>query len=127
LAGTIANGTVLKRSSKDDNLSRQIHTKSVLEILVLVTASLSVKGIPDNELSETQPLSEFNLTGQPYLNGKRWHERVVELHDLSANLTLRVVRDANATRLRNPFKASSDVDAVAKDIVVIDDNVLACG
>jgi hypothetical protein len=34
-----------------------------------------------------------------------------------------VVRDANATRLRNPFKASGDVDAVAKDIVVIDDDV----
>src|SRR5258708_7950992 len=43
--------------------------------------------------------------------------------DLPADLTLCVVRDANATRLRNPFKASGDVDAVAKDIVVIDDDV----
>ena len=43
--------------------------------------------------------------------------------DLPADLTLCVVRDANATRLRNPLKASGDVDAVPKDIVVIDDDV----
>src|SRR4029077_1625032 len=43
--------------------------------------------------------------------------------DLPADLTLCVVGDANATRLRNPFKARGDVDAVAKDIVVIDDDV----
>ena len=43
--------------------------------------------------------------------------------DLPADLPLCVIRDANATRLRNPFKASSDFDAVAKYIVVIDDDV----
>jgi hypothetical protein len=43
--------------------------------------------------------------------------------DLSADLTLCVVGDANAAGLRNPFKPSGDIDAVAKDIVVIDNDV----
>jgi hypothetical protein len=47
--------------------------------------------------------------------------------DLAADLTVCVVRDANAARLRNPFKASGDVDVVAKDIVVIDDDVTDVG
>ena len=34
-----------------------------------------------------------------------------------------VVGDANAAGLRNPFKPSGDIDAVAKDIVVIDNDV----
>jgi len=43
--------------------------------------------------------------------------------DLAADLTLRVVGDADAARLRDPLQARSDVDAVAKDIIVIDDDV----
>jgi hypothetical protein len=38
-------------------------------------------------------------------------------------LTLRIVRDANAARLRNPFKTGGDIDAVAKDIIFIDYDV----
>jgi hypothetical protein len=38
-------------------------------------------------------------------------------------LTLRVVRDANAARLRNPFKTGGDIDTIAEDIVVIDNDV----
>jgi hypothetical protein len=43
--------------------------------------------------------------------------------DLAADLALRVVGDANAARLRYPLKARSNVDAVAEDVVVIDDDV----
>src|SRR5260370_28447102 len=44
--------------------------------------------------------------------------------DLPTDLTLCIVRDANAARLRNPFKTGGDIDAVAKDIIFID-NVVA--
>jgi len=43
--------------------------------------------------------------------------------DLAANLALRVVREADAAGLCNPFKADGDIDAVAKYIVLIDDDV----
>jgi hypothetical protein len=36
---------------------------------------------------------------------------------------MRIVGEANAARLRDPLKARGDVDAVAKDIAVIDDDV----
>src|SRR5271155_2505051 len=43
--------------------------------------------------------------------------------DFAANLPVRIVGDANATGLCNAFKARCDVDAVAEDIIVIDDYV----
>src|SRR5262249_20543616 len=43
--------------------------------------------------------------------------------DLATDLTLRIVRDANAARLRNAFKTGGDIDAIAKDVVVIDNDV----
>src|SRR5262249_52701687 len=43
--------------------------------------------------------------------------------DLPTHLTLRVVRDADPARLRYPFKAGGDIDAVAKDIGFIDNDV----
>ena len=43
--------------------------------------------------------------------------------DLAADLPVCVVRDADAARLRDSFEAGGDVDAIAKNIVVIDDNV----
>ena len=36
---------------------------------------------------------------------------------------MRVIGDADAAGLRNSFKPRRDVDAVAKDIVVVDDDV----
>ena len=43
--------------------------------------------------------------------------------DLAADLPLRVIRDADAAGLRDPFKAGGDIHAVAKDIVFIDYDV----
>ena len=43
--------------------------------------------------------------------------------DPAADLALRVVGDANAARLRDPLKARGNVDAVAEDVIVIDDDV----
>ena len=36
---------------------------------------------------------------------------------------MRVVGDADTARLRNPFKTCGDIDTIAEDIVVIDDDV----
>jgi hypothetical protein len=38
-------------------------------------------------------------------------------------LTLRVIRDADAAGLRDPLQPRGDVDTVAKDIVLINDDV----
>jgi len=43
--------------------------------------------------------------------------------DLAADLTLRVIRDADPARFCDAFKAGSNVDTFAKDIVVVDDDV----
>ena len=43
--------------------------------------------------------------------------------DLAADLPLRVIGNADAARLGDPFKARRDIDAVAEDIVVVDDDV----
>jgi len=42
---------------------------------------------------------------------------------LAANLPIRIVRNANAGRVRDPFEACCDIDSVAEDIVVIDNDV----
>ena len=46
-----------------------------------------------------------------------------ELIDLAANLPMRIVGDADAARFGNSFKACCDVDPIAEDIVVVDDDV----
>src|SRR6202040_1241939 len=43
--------------------------------------------------------------------------------DLPADLTLRVIRDADAAGLRDPLQPRGNVDTVAKDIVLVDDDV----
>lgn len=43
--------------------------------------------------------------------------------DFAADLPVRIVGDANAAGLCNAFKARCDVDAVAEDIIVIDNDV----
>ena len=43
--------------------------------------------------------------------------------NLPADLTLRVIRDADAAGLRDPLQSCGNVDAVAKDIVLVDDDV----
>jgi hypothetical protein len=43
--------------------------------------------------------------------------------DLAADLTLRVIGDANAARLRDPLKAHRNIDPVTKDIVLFDDYI----
>ena len=43
--------------------------------------------------------------------------------DLAADLPVCVIGDADAARLRDSFEACRDVDAIAKNIVVIDDDV----
>src|ERR1700723_3327071 len=43
--------------------------------------------------------------------------------DLAANLPVRIVRDANAPRFGNAFQARRDVDAIAEDVVVVDDDI----
>ncbi|MCP1972437.1 hypothetical protein J2R87_006177 [Bradyrhizobium elkanii] len=43
--------------------------------------------------------------------------------DLAANLPLRVIGDADPARFGNPLQARCDVDAIAKDIVVIKNDV----
>ena len=67
----IAIGAALKRSSSDASLSRKIHNKSVLEILVLATEILSTRQDLGNTFATGQLLSGFNLTGQPYLKRNR--------------------------------------------------------
>src|SRR5262249_54027377 len=50
--------------------------------------------------------------------------RVLEVHvELVAHLTVGVVGNANAARLRDVFEPSSDVDAVAENVTVLNDNV----
>ena len=43
--------------------------------------------------------------------------------DLAANLALCVIGNADAARLGNPFKPRCNVDTIAEDIIVIDDDV----
>jgi hypothetical protein len=54
-------------------------------------------------------------------------KRIGLLRDVKPGITavgsLRVVRDANAARLRKPFKTGGDIDTIAKDIAVIDYDV----
>jgi hypothetical protein len=42
---------------------------------------------------------------------------------LASDLAVSVIGDANAAGVRDPFETSRDVDAVAEDVVVIDDDV----
>jgi hypothetical protein len=42
---------------------------------------------------------------------------------LAANLALRIVRDADAAGLCDPFKPCRNINAVAKDVIVIEDDV----
>ena len=42
---------------------------------------------------------------------------------LSADLTLRVVGDADAAGLRDPLKAHRNIDRITKDVVFVDDNI----
>jgi hypothetical protein len=48
---------------------------------------------------------------------------VVDNIDLAANLPVGVIRDADATGFRDPLKARCNIDAIAKDIVVVDDDI----
>src|SRR4051794_888220 len=48
---------------------------------------------------------------------------VVDNIDLAANLPVGVIRDADATGFRDPLKARGNIDAIAKDIVVVDDDI----
>ena len=43
--------------------------------------------------------------------------------DLAPDLAVSVIRDADAAGVRDAFEASRDVDAVAEDVVVVDDDV----
>ena len=43
--------------------------------------------------------------------------------DLAADLTLGVVGNADASRLRDSFQTRSYVDSIAKNVVLVDDNV----
>jgi hypothetical protein len=43
--------------------------------------------------------------------------------DFAANLAIRVIGNADAARLGNPLKPRRNVDAIAKNIIVIDDDV----
>ncbi len=43
--------------------------------------------------------------------------------DLAPNLSISVIRYANAARLGNTLQPSSDIDSVAKDIVVVNDDI----
>src|SRR5690349_475244 len=43
--------------------------------------------------------------------------------DLAANLIVRGRRDADATRLSDPLKPSRNVDAIAKDVIALDQDV----
>jgi hypothetical protein len=54
--GTIAIGATLKRSSKDESLSRKIHNRSVLEISLLAT---------EKPLSQMAPLKSAEIKRRP--------------------------------------------------------------
>src|ERR1700684_4114666 len=43
--------------------------------------------------------------------------------DLAANLTLRVIGNADPARLRDALEAGRGIDAIAEDVVVVDDDV----
>jgi hypothetical protein len=43
--------------------------------------------------------------------------------NLASDLPVRVVGDADAARLRDPLKTRGDIDSIAEDIVVVDDDV----
>jgi hypothetical protein len=43
--------------------------------------------------------------------------------DLAADLTLRVVGDANAARLRDSLKAHRDIHCITQDVVFVDDYI----
>src|ERR1700724_455387 len=43
--------------------------------------------------------------------------------DLAANLPVRIVGDADAARLGDSLKARCDIDTIAEDIVVVDDDI----
>ncbi len=43
--------------------------------------------------------------------------------DLAANLPVRIIRDANAARFGDAFQACCNVDAIAEDVVVVDDDI----
>jgi hypothetical protein len=43
--------------------------------------------------------------------------------DLAANMPMRIVGDADTARFGNSLKARCDVDPIAEDIVVVDDDV----
>jgi len=43
--------------------------------------------------------------------------------DLATNLPVSIVGNADPTGLRDPFEARGNIDAIAKDIVVVDDNI----
>jgi hypothetical protein len=43
--------------------------------------------------------------------------------DLAADLTLRVLGDANAARLCDPFETHCNIDPIAKDVIVCDDDI----
>src|SRR3977135_3216349 len=54
----------------------------------------------------------------------RLRSQIVEADiDLAADLTLRVVGDADPARLGDSFQPGCDIDAVAKNIVVVDDDI----
>ena len=43
--------------------------------------------------------------------------------DLATNLPVSIIGNADTAGLRDPFEARGNIDAVAKDIVVVDDNI----
>ena len=43
--------------------------------------------------------------------------------DLAPDLPIGVVRNADTTRFGDPFKAGSDIDAITKDVVFVDDDI----
>jgi hypothetical protein len=67
-----------------------------------------------NSSDDLAPSATYYIRGTHILEGNI---------DFAANLTLRVIRNADAARLGNALKPRRNVDAIAKNITVIDDDV----
>jgi hypothetical protein len=74
----------------------------------------------------------FRCVGTSRLPNTEWLSNVLESFqshilegkfNFAANLSMSIVRYADATWLSNPFKTRRDIDAITKDIVLIDDDV----
>ena len=71
-------------------------------------------------------VSKFDALGSHWLGDvfQRLRPHVLKSRiDLAADLALRFIGDADAAGLRDDFETRGDIHAIAKDIVVIDDDV----